>query len=243
MKKTIQLLVVFTLSVTATTQAQFWNNKSLKGNGNIISTSRTINEYDAISCAGPMDFILIKGNEGLIKIEGEENLLEYIITEVKGNKLIVRVEHGVNLKPSWNKSIEITIPFEDINAVSLSGSGDVWNTDVIYENELKVTLSGSGDIKLNVKTKYLESALAGSGDITISGNTESLETTVTGSGGFHGFDLQSELTKATVTGSGNLDVVSNHTLTARVTGSGNINYKGQPEKEDTKVTGSGSIRN
>jgi hypothetical protein len=36
-------------------------------------------------------------------------------------------------------------------------------------------------------------------------------------------------------------VVSTKSLKARVTGSGDIDYKGNPEKKDTKVTGSGDI--
>jgi hypothetical protein len=241
MKKTIQLLLVFALGIVTTAQAQFWGNKSVKGNGTVTTITRSTSGYDAISCGGSMDFILVSGNEGSIKIEGEENLLEYIITEVKDNKLAVRVEHGVNLKPSWNIGIKITIPFKDINYVSLAGSGDVWNTDMIIEDDLKVSLSGSGDIKLSIKTQNLDSTVTGSGDITITGSTDNLQTKVTGSGDFHGFNLQANFTDAAVTGSGNIDVVSNKALKARVTGSGYIDYRGNPDKEDTKVIGSGSI--
>ena len=223
--------------------AQLWGNKKVNGNGDVTTVTRTTNDYDAIKCAGFMDFVLVKGNEGNIKIEGEENLLDYIITEVKDNRLIVKVENGVNLRTSWSKGIVITIPFEDISQVTLSGSGDVWNKDVITEGNLKVSLAGSGDLNLKVKAENLDSSISGSGDITIVGNTNNLKTSVTGSGDFHGFELDANNTEAYVTGSGDVEVVSNSMLTAKVTGSGDIEYKGNPEKEDTKVIGSGSISN
>lgn len=235
------LLFLFALTISIPINAQFWGNKRVSGNGDVTTITRSTNDYDAVACAGFMDFILVKGNEGNIKIEGEENLLEYIVTEVKDNKLIVKVENGVNLKTSWNKGIVITIPFEDINYVSLAGSGDVWNKDLIKENDFKVSLSGSGDLNLKVETKNLDSSITGSGDITIVGSTDNLKTGVTGSGDFHGFDLDSNNTEAYVTGSGDVSVVSNNMLKAKVTGSGDIEYKGNPEKEDTKVVGSGSI--
>lgn len=235
------LILLLALCFTTVMNAQLWGNKKVSGNGDVTTITRNTNDYDAIKCAGFMDFILVKGNEGNIKIEGEENLLKYIITEVKDNKLIVKVENGINLKTSWNKGIIITIPFEDVSYVSLAGSGDVWNKDVISTDDFKVSLAGSGDLNLKVKTENLDSNISGSGDITIVGSTNNLDTSVTGSGDFHGFDLDANNTKAYVTGSGDVEVVSNNVLTAKVTGSGDIEYKGNPEKEDTKVVGSGSI--
>ncbi len=237
------LLFLLALLISIPMSAQLWGNKKVSGNGDVTTVTRTTSDYDAIKCAGFMDFILVQGNEGNIKIEGEENLLDYIITEVKDNRLIVKVENGVNLKTSWNKGIVITIPFEDISYVSLAGSGDVWNKDVISEDDFKVSLAGSGDLNLKIKAENLDSSISGSGDITIVGNTNNLNTSVTGSGDFHGFDLDANNTEVSVTGSGDAKVVSKKILNAKVTGSGDIEYKGNPEKENTKVVGSGSISN
>lgn len=236
-KKQVVLLVAGLLF--ATTSYGQW--KSIKGNGNMTTVTRTTDSYDAIKCAGSMDFILVKSSEGKIKIEGEENLLEYIITEVKDNKLKVRVKKGKNLKFSKNKTIKITIPFIDINEVSLAGSGDLWNEDIINSTNLDVALAGSGDVVLDIKATSVEGALAGSGDLTLKGNTNSLIAKVAGSGDFHGFDLQSNNTKVSVAGSGDAEVVSNKSIKARVAGTGDIVYKGNPETKDTKVAGSGDI--
>jgi hypothetical protein len=237
-----KLLLVFVLVFTTSVSAQNWWKNKVKGNGNVSKVTRTTGDYDAVRCAGFMDFELVDGKEGKITIEGEENLLDYIITEVKNDELVVKVEKGVNLKTSWKKGIKITIPADDIEKVSLSGSGDVYNNFVLDSDDLKVELSGSGDMNLKVKTNYLSSAITGSGDIKIVGDTDVLETKITGSGDFHGFELNANNTEAYVTGSGDIKVFSNKMLKARVTGSGDITYKGDPDKEDTKVTGSGSIR-
>ncbi|MGV6832311.1 MAG: GIN domain-containing protein, partial [bacterium] len=50
-------------------------------------------------------------------------------------------------------------------------------------------------------------------------------------------------TVVSVAGSGDAEVVCRESLKARVAGSGDIEYKGNPAKEDTKVSGSGSISN
>ncbi|GFZ75781.1 DUF2807 domain-containing protein [Aquaticitalea lipolytica] len=236
MKKLILLIAILTIS---TIQAQ----KKIKGNGNITTATRTTSDYEGIKCAGSFDYVLVAGEEGKITLEGESNLLDYIITEVKDGSLIVKTENHINLSPSWNKTVKITIPFKDINQVSLAGSGDLWNEDKITSNNLKVALAGSGDVVLNIEASTVESSLAGSGDLTLKGKTNSLEARVAGSGDFHGFDLQSNNTDVSVAGSGDAQVVCNGSLKARVAGSGDIKYTGNPKTEDTKVAGSGSISN
>ena len=209
----------------------------------MTTVTRTTSDYEGVRCAGSMDFMLVAGEEGKITIEGEENLLEYIITEIKNDQLVVKVEKGINLKPSWGKTIKITIPFRDIEKVSLAGSGDLWNEDTIKSDELDVSLAGSGDIVLDVQTNEVSGSIAGSGDLTLKGDTTSLDASVAGSGDFHGFDLESKHTVVSIAGSGDAEVVSRESLKARVAGSGDIEYRGNPAKEDTKVSGSGSISN
>lgn len=242
MKKSIVLLTA--LLFVSFAQAQLWGSKKIKGNGNVTTITRSTSDYDAIHCAGWMDFILVKGNEGNLKIEGESNLLDYIITEVDHGELIIKTKNGINLKPSFNKTIKITIPFKDIEKVTLSGSGDVLTKNAtINANDFEVRVSGSGDIDLDVAANSIEAKVTGSGDLTLIGKTNNLKASVTGSGDFHGYKLEADNTEARVTGSGDVEVVSNNTLVARVTGSGDIEYRGNPNKEDTKVTGSGSISN
>ena len=77
----------------------------------------------------------------------------------------------------------------------------------------------------------------------VKGKTNDLEVSLAGSGDIHGFGLQANNTDVSIAGSGDIEIVSNKSLKARVSGSGDIQYKGNPAKEDTKVSGSGSINN
>ena len=237
-------LLIPCLMVASLSYGQWWGGKKgIKGNGNVTTVTRTTSDYDGIKCAGFMDFKLVEGNEGKITIEGESNLLEHIVTEVKNGKLVVKVAKGKNLKPSNNEPIIVTVPYKDISSVSLAGSGDVWNEGTISASNLSVSLAGSGDIILNVQTSKVKGSVAGSGDLTLKGKTTDLDASVAGSGDFHGFGLDATNTTVSVAGSGDADVVCNGVLKARVAGSGDIEYRGNPTKEDTKVVGSGSIDN
>jgi hypothetical protein len=230
-------VLVFLLSTTLSC-AQW---KKEKGNGNITTETRTTGSYEGIKAAGPMNFNLVEGKEGDITIKGDSNLMEYIITEVVYNKLIIKVKDGVNLRPS--QTIVVTIPYDTIETVSLSGSGDIENTGNIKANEFEVVLAGSGNIKLQVSAQYVESSIAGSGDIVVRGNTTDLNVKIAGSGDFDGSNLESTNVTAKITGSGGAKVVCNGDLKVRITGSGDVKYSGTPTNKNTKITGSGSVSN
>ncbi len=233
-------VLVFLLSTTLSC-AQWGIGKKIKGDNNITTATRSTDSYEGIKAAGPMDFKLVQGKEGEITIKGDANLIEYIITEVKNNRLVVKVKDGYNLKPS--QTIVVTVPYESINSVSLAGSGDIENSGTIKADEFKVSLAGSGDINLKVKSQSVESAISGSGDIVLKGSTKNLTTKITGSGDFDGNNLESTNVTAKITGSGNANVVCNGELKARITGSGDVKYSGKPTNKDTKITGSGSVSN
>lgn len=216
--------------------------KRIKGNGNITTIERKTNDYDGISVSGWFDVELVNGSEGQIRLTGEENLLEYITTEVKDNKLIIKVENGLNLKPSsWNEGILITIPIETINAVSLAGSGDIVGKTTIKTTDFNTAMSGSGDITLDIESSSINASMSGSGDINLSGETNDFEATISGSGDIKAFDLIAENVDANISGSADIKVTVKQKLKARVSGSGDITYKGNPIKVDTKVSGSGDI--
>ncbi|MCA0131638.1 head GIN domain-containing protein [Winogradskyella alexanderae] len=240
--KQLKSFVLITLLLSTTVSCAQWGKwKKIKGNGEITTISRTTGDYDGLKAQGPMDFKLVPGTEGKITIKGDSNLMEYIITEVKDNKLVVKVKDKANLKPT--KSILITIPYKDISQVSLAGSGDIYNEGIIKAKDFDVALAGSGDVILNISATSTQSSLAGSGDIELKGNSTNLKTSVAGSGDFDGSRLESINVDASVSGSGDVSVVCNGKLKARVSGSGDITYSGKPTSKDTKVSGSGDISN
>jgi len=237
MKKLLTLGLI-TFAITANAQ---WGNK-IRGNGNVVTVERSVGEYDEIASAGWFDVLLVSGKEGAITLKGEENLLEYIKTEVKDGKLVIKKEKGVNLQASkWKNGIEITIPVEEISAVSLAGSGDLISKTTLKSDSLKASLAGSGDVTLSVETAEFKASLSGSGDMIFDGKTDNFVVSVAGSGDIEAFDLISDYVEANVAGSAKIKITANQGIKARVSGSGDIVYKGNPSKIDSKTSGAGDI--
>ncbi len=241
MKKIISTLFVSLLCITAT-QAQWWQGtEEVKGNGNMTTQTRTVSDYDAVSLIGSMDVELVKGREGSLKIEAEENLQQHITTEVSGGRLKISVEKGYSLEPSRNHSIKVTVPVTDLEEVSLTGSGDIVSNEMITSDNFAIKITGSGNVRLPLKARNTSASITGSGDIDLAGSSTDFDCKVTGSGDISAFDFECENVQATVTGSGDIQVYASESLRASVPGSGDIEYRGNPKKEDFKTFGVGSV--
>jgi len=237
MKKALTIVLAI---LTVTLSSAQW--KRVKGNGKTVTIERSVGEYDYVALAGWFDVELVDGTEGQLTLKGEENLLEYIKTEVKDGKLTIKQRKGVNLKPSnWNDGIVITVPVENVDGVSLSGSGDVVGKTVLKSNRFRTSISGSGDISLEIEAASVDASMSGSGDMNLSGRATDFEVSVSGSGDIRAYDLEADFVDAQVSGSADIKVTANEMLKARVSGSGDISYKGNPKKIDTKSSGSGDI--
>lgn len=240
MKKTAVLIAG--LLVTSLASAQWWGNEKVKGNGNVVTKERNVGSYDEVSVAGSFDVELVYGTEGKLTITAEENLIEYIETEVEGDNLKIKPQKGYNLSPSNNKKILIIVPFESISKVALAGSGDVVSKNTIKATDFTAALAGSGDLVLTVESTNLEGKVAGSGDLKLSGKTNNFECSLAGSGDVHAYEMKAQNVEVSIAGSGDIRVFCDGgTLKARVSGSGDVHYQGNPDKIDSKVAGSGDV--
>ncbi|MCD0469663.1 head GIN domain-containing protein [Flavobacterium sp. JAS] len=238
MKKVLQLTVFGAFLVGFMANAQ---SEKISGNGKVVTETRTTSDYDAIKVSGSYDVDLVAGKEGKITIKGEENIIANIIIEVEDNTLKVYSKKNLNLRPSIGKKIQVTIPFEKISEINLSGSGDIQSKNPIKNDKFLARLSGSGNFNLDVDSNSLELNLSGSGNVRLKGTADNFTTKLSGSGDIDAAQLKSKNVDVNVSGSGNSSVNCNGSLTARVSGSGDIKYSGNPEKRDVKVSGSGNI--
>lgn len=236
MKKIVFILALFNLSIA---QAQNWKNEKIKESGIKTTITRTTPTYDAISASGSFKVVLVSGKEGNITIDGDENIISHIITEVENNTLIVRFDKNKNY--TYKSSITITIPFEEISSVSFAGSGEIETKNTITATNFNIAFTGSGEGNFDINATRLKTTLSGSGEIEIKGEVKELEETLSGSGEIDSSKLIATNANVIVTGSGEINVNCTTFLEAKVAGSGTIKYKSKPQSVDKVIAGSGEI--
>ena len=185
--KLVTSLIVMLLFV-AVGQAQKYGK--IKGSGKLIKDTRSVESFDKIAVSGAFDIGLEQGEKGKIVIDIEDNLLPYLETKVSDGKLKIKWKNGVRIRS--NKVTKLHVYFNQVNSVSLSGSGDIVSLSTMKSEDFRVELSGSGDISLDLKATILKVSVSGSGDIDLKGTAKMLTASIAGSGDMSAFDLISE---------------------------------------------------
>jgi hypothetical protein len=214
----------------------------VRGNGNIKTEDRSVGSFKNVDVSGATNVYVSQGQDGQhsVKIEGDENLLQYIEISQEGDKIIVRDRPGYNLQPSDNMKIYVTSPV--FNNIDVSGACDIIGQNKIVNPEnLEFHLSGAGDIKMEVDAPGLRAEISGSGSIDLKGQTKDLELTMSGAGNANCYDLMAENTKVDISGVGSAEVFASVKLDAEVSGAGSVSYKGNASNVSQHISGAGSV--
>ena len=152
-----------------------------------------------------------------MKITAEENLINNIRANVKGNTLVIDTEK--NISPRKEIYIEITTP--SLRSVDASGANNI----TVYG------ISGS-DFEVDV---------SGAGSVNLSGEVDRFRADLSGAGSINAKELKAKDVRVSVSGAASADVYAKDYLDASVSGVGSISYYGDPAKTKTDVSGVGSI--
>jgi len=226
--------------IILTSSCRMMGGKRVEGNGNIKTEERSVGAFSRVEVHGSIDVYVTQGELKPVRIEGDENLLQYIEVKQDGNKIEVRNRRGYNLDPSTDMKIYVTSPvFSDID---VSGACDIiGETKISNDDKIRLHVSGAGDIKMEVDVPRVTSDITGSGSVYLKGKTRDFSCDLSGAGKAHCFDLLAENAKIDISGAGNAEIYASIKLDAQVSGAGSVSYKGNATTVNQKVSGAGSV--
>lgn len=230
---------VLLITVVAGMSSCRW--RSVRGNGVDATDVRNEGSFHSVKSAGAFDVYLTQGEGSQVKIEAEENLMKYIITEVHDGVLVIKVRKGINLRPKHDMKVYVTAP--KFKRIEIAGSGNIVAQSKLSSTDgITMSIAGSGDIKVpDVDAPKLEVRIAGSGKAEANGLTRDVEVHVAGSGDVHFKDLRAENAEIHIAGSGNVWVYCSQTLDVHIAGGGDVHYGGNPVNVKQKIAGSGNL--
>lgn len=218
----------------------FFTGQRIAGNGHIITQEKNVGKFTAVNSSGAINVHIMQGETNAVKIEADENLIPYLDIYVNGNTLTIRQRQGFNLDPSKNIIVYVSSP--EFKKIEMFGSGDIASDNTIFgSNPLKLDVSGSCTINLNVNVPGVNADISGSGNIFLKGRSADLNISMSGSGNIKCFDLITDNVTLNISGSSDAEVTANKKLNIDVSGSGSVLYKGNPSINQ-KVSGSGEVK-
>lgn len=211
---------------------------AIKGSGNKATETREVSGFDGIDMAGVGNLIVRQTGSTSLTVEGDDNIVPLIVTEVVNGKLVIRVQEKSNINPKTPLVYNVTV--SDLNSLGLSGAGNVEASDIKARN-FSTSISGAGHVVIgNLAADSLELSLPGAGDVTLSGNVGTQKVSISGAGRYKADDLKSETANVTTSGVGSATVWVTGTLNASISGVGSIQFYGSPAVV-SHASGMGSI--
>jgi hypothetical protein len=207
----------------------------------VIKETRDAKDFMKVSFGVAGNLYINFGPEFKVVLEGEKGDLEDIITEVSGNRLVIKKD---NWRFNFNEKVTVYITMPELKGLGVSGSGKAEIKDAIKTDDLDLSVSGSGKIfTSDVVVSKLGCSISGSGDIVMggNGNTTRANISISGSGNYEGSSYKIGTAEIHISGSGNCSCNVTESLMASVSGSGDVTYEGNP-KVDAHVSGSGKVR-
>lgn len=160
-------------------------------------------------------------------ISGDHNLLEALLIERVGHKLIIKPKS--RFYGSWKPTMPLQYSLNHgVESVDLSGSIDLIATDLIQPS-FYLAVAGSSDVSLNLQVDQLAVDVAGSGHIDATGSAQQLRMDVSGSGEVFAEELSGSNAYLRGIGSSFMTLGEYQVIEVSAIGSSKVFYAGEPK--------------
>jgi hypothetical protein len=130
------------------------------GSGKLQREKREVSSFTSVSTEGAFDIKIVCQKPHSLEIEGDDNILPLVSTEVSNNVLHVRNLRGYSV----SEPITLRISAPDLEGIYSSGAGTVEVSGVKNE-KFEIEANGAPTIKASGETKVLKIDANGAGKI------------------------------------------------------------------------------
>jgi hypothetical protein len=253
------LLATIILATLVLSACGIGDGKTVRGSGNVVEETRAVSGVSGVELATIGTLTIAVGDTESLRIEAEDNLMEYLETEVRNGRLSIETQDNIRLDAKRPVNYYLTVT--GLDTIEISSSGDIQAPDLEAErfsinisssgdlemgdleaDSLTVRISSSGDVTMGVlDANTLEVDISSSGNLTIaSGQVKTQNITISSSGNYTAQDLESDEAVVRLSSSGSATIWVQDYLKANLSSSGDLRYRGNPTVDAT-TTSSGDV--
>jgi len=211
----------------------------VKGSGHVITENRSISGFNNIDVSGAIDVYVRQDSSTSVKVEADDNILEYIEIHTDGSTLEIYTENNIRLRPS-NK-IKVYVSNPNYKEIQVSGASSVrCENEITSADVLEVGLSGASEGRLELNAPKISVHLTGASNASVKGKTKDFEGSASGASEIRGFDLLSENANVNASGASHIEIFASVKIDGEASGASSVNYKGNAQSNVGK-SGASSV--
>ena len=210
-----KLLPILLLTVLAA-GCHFGGRAEIAGSGKRETEKRQVAAFTSITTEGAFNIEVACQKDLSLEVEGDDNVLEFVSTEVSNNVLRLKNTKGYSV----NEPVKIKISVPNLEGLSVSGAGKI-------------------DIK-GMKNEKFEIDSNGAPSIAVSGTTKLIDINTNGAGKIDTHNLRASRGVVESNGVSRVDVAVADQLDVTVSGPSSVFYEGDPVV-NKEVRGPGKV--
>lgn len=188
------------------------------GSGVRKTEKRVVSDFKKIEVGGGFEVeVVAQQKEQTLELEGDDNILPLIETEVRNGTLYVESKKSFNTK----KAIHLKISAADVQAMGISGA-------------CKTSVK-------NIKADRFELDVSGASNVTVQGEAASLKIDSSGASEIDTEKLTARSVNVSTSGAGTTRVFASEEISADASGASKIIYSGDPKVVNKKDSGASSV--
>jgi len=211
----------------------------IRGNGHITSRQENVGSFNSIDVGGAIDVQIKQDPSQSVKIETDENLMEFVEVFTEGNKLVIRTRHGFNLDPSRDVIVYVSAP--DFKNIGVSGASKILGENAISVNDqLGLNASGASKIMLELSGGNVIGDISGASSLNLKGQVSKFDMQASGASHVKAYDLVAEDAIFDCSGASSAEITANRNLRVDASGASHIRYKGNASV-NSNTSGASSV--
>jgi hypothetical protein len=213
-------IVLSNLFAWGNTGWRFFNisfERTTKGSGNITAETRSLEAFKGVQAGGVFHVTVVPGAVHSVEIRTDDNLIELVSTEVRGDTLYIKATRKI----SSAGAINVTVTSPQIESI---GSSGVAKFDVTVPTGASLSIDSSGASRVAVK-----------------GEVKELTVDISGAANIDASALKAVNAVVDASGASRAQVFASGRLKAEASGASKITYGGGPSSVERRSSGAGSI--
>ena len=245
MTRLAYLLAGFILAALALSGCSIGDGRTVHGSGNVVEETRVVSGVTGVNLATIGDLSIEVGDTESFRIEAQDNLMEYIETEVRNGQLRIETQDNVNLRST--RPINYYLTVTGLDTIVISSVGGIEAPD-LEAGRFSITINSTGNLEMgDLEADTLTVNISSTGDVTMGMlNAKTLEVniniTISSSGKYTAQDLASDEAQVRLNSSGSATIWVRSQLKANLSSSGDLRYRGNPTVDATTDSSGGVIQ-
>ncbi len=233
-RKQFALMITFAIIMTMGFNSGLFAQKD---KGNVITQERTVSDFNAIEIGNALEVILSQGDAQIVKVETNEELQEFLKTDVDNG--ILKITQTSKMKNPTKLLVYITV--KNLNKVTLTGASELKSETVIKSEKLELNSSGASEISLDLAVNELVSDFSGASEITLKGTAQKHTITLSGASELKASELETQEMTINSSGASDLEINVKEKLTGQMSGASSLKYKEEPKEKNLNISGASEV--